>query len=452
MSIFESYERFTSPAFEFIIDLELNGIKYDVEGNRAMAARMVAEVEELETQIFEALGSTISLDSGDAMTNLLYVEKGFDVLTRTKTGEPSTDGEALAALAEKYELPWLKLIAKRKDIVSIYRTFIQNYVEDFVKPDGRIHSSYNLHGTSSFRISGDNPNFTQIPRPKHGYNIRDLFVPRPGYVFIALDFSSAEVKILGAISRDPMLLKAIEDGMDFHSFSASQMAGLDYDEFVKIVGDKTHPLNKEYKLKRQAAKTLTFGILYGSTARGVALSLNITIKEAEALIALYFDKFPLIKTYIDDMHNEARWNHFGVGPFGQRKMQYGTLGCFANTAVYNAALRNQQNVRIQGTSSSLGLACFAAGNEAIKKLGARSLATVYDSWEIECPIEHAAECLETCFYYMEEWPLENFDWLTLPVGVEAEISGKSWGQASVVHRGMNQAEIEEFLRKEQEEG
>lgn len=261
MSIFESYERFTSPAFEFIIDLELNGIKYDVEGNRAMAARMVAEVEELETQIFEALGSTINLDSGDAMTNLLYVEKGFDVLTRTKTGEPSTDGEALAALAEKYELPWLKLIAKRKDIVSIYRTFIQNYVEDFVKPDGRIHSSYNLHGTSSFRISGDNPNFTQIPRPKHGYNIRDLFVPRPGYVFIALDFSSAEVKILGAISRDPMLLKAIEDGMDFHSFSASQMAGLDYDEFVKIVGDKTHPLNKEYKLKRQAAKTLTFGIL-----------------------------------------------------------------------------------------------------------------------------------------------------------------------------------------------
>jgi DNA polymerase-1 len=459
MSIFESYERYTAPAFEFLVDLELNGILYDVRGNAAMAERMVTEVAALTEQISVALGEKavgLNLDSGDQMIKLLYEDFGFEVEHRTKTDEPSTDGEALAALAEKYDLDWLKLIAKRKDIISIYRTFVENYVKDFVKSDGRIHSSYNQHGTSSFRISGENPNFTQIPRPKHGYNIRDLFVPSHGYVFIALDFSSAEVKVLGAISQDPGLLKAIAEGLDFHSFSASQMHGIKYEDFMAVLNDGPkketgypgHPLFKKYKEMRQAAKVLTFSLLYGSTAGGIARQLKITVAEAQALMDLYFSKFPKIKDYIRDMHNEAIWNHFVVGPFGQRKMEYGTLPCFKGSAVYNGALRNAQNVRIQGPTSSLGLACFAAGNEAIKKYGGRSLATVYDSWELECPIENAAEVLETAFYYMDEWPLKEFDWLTLPIGVEAEISGKSWGQAQVIHRGATQQQIEAFLKAE----
>ena len=188
--------------------------------------------------------------------------------------------------------------------------------------------------------------------------------------------------------------------------------------------------------------------MYGSSAGGIAMQLNIPKNEAQALMDLYFSKFPKIKDYITDMHNEAKWNHFVVGPFGQRKMQYGTLPCFEGTAVYNGALRNAQNVRIQGPTSSLGLACFAAGNQAIKQYGARSLATVYDSWELECPIGRAAEVLETCFYYMDEWPIQQFDWLGLHIGVEAEISGKSWGQAQVIHRGATQADIEAFLEAE----
>lgn len=189
-------------------------------------------------------------------------------------------------------------------------------------------------------------------------------------------------------------------------------------------------------------------ILYGSTAGGIAMQLGISKDEAQALMNLYFSKFPKILDYITDMHNEAKWNHFVVSPFGQRKMQYGTLPCFQGTAVYNGALRNAQNVRIQGPTSSLGLACFAAGNQAIKQLGGRSLATVYDSWELECPIDKAAEVIETAFYYMDDWPLEHFDWLSLPIGVECEISGKSWGQCQVVHRGTNQHDIRAFLDAE----
>lgn len=261
MSILESYERFTQPAFQFIVDIEMNGICYDVEGNKAMGAKMLAEVAELEKEIFDALGFRLNLDSGEALAKLLYVDMGFVVAARTKSGDPSTDGDALVALAKLHDLHWLKLVAKRKDIISVYRTFIENYVADFVKKDGRIHPSYNMHGTSSFRISGESPNLTQLPRAKWGYNVRDLYIVPKGHVFIALDFSSAEVKVLGAISKDPMLLKAIEDGMDFHAFSASQMYGLDYNLVMEVLGDDTHPLYKDYKGRRQTAKTLTFSIL-----------------------------------------------------------------------------------------------------------------------------------------------------------------------------------------------
>lgn len=258
MSIVDSYDLYTNFAHEFIIDMELNGIKYDIAKNREIKGRMEAELAELEADIFEKIGKTINLDSGAVLSEFIYGEKGFKAESFTKTGEPSTDGDALKALAKQYpDETWLGVLAKRNDIASLYRTFIATYVEDFVKPDGRIHPSYNMFGTGSFRISGDTPNLTQLPRPKHGYNIRSCFTVDEGEVFIAFDFSSCEIKILGALCRDPKLLGAIRDGVDFHSFSAANMFRIDYDVFTAVIGNQDHHLHKEYKNYRQIAKVLT---------------------------------------------------------------------------------------------------------------------------------------------------------------------------------------------------
>ena len=438
-SILDSYEKYMAPAFEFIIDLEINGFKYDIEKNREINNQMVAEMKLLEEKVKPYTGD-INFDSGVELGKLLYEVKQFEPPFMTKSGEPATDGDALKELAKSTGQEWLEWLAKRNDIASTWRTFIRTYVEDFVKSDGRIHPSYNLHGTSSFRISGENPNLTQLPRPKHGYNIRQCFTVDSGYLFLALDFSSAEVKVLGALSKDPNILKAIEEGLDFHSFSASKMHGIPYEEFVAVLEDDNHPLKKKYKGMRQDAKALTFGILYGSTAGGVANSMGISYAEAEKLISLYFNAYPRVREYIENAHNMATWNNFVVTHFGQRKMQYGTMPVFKGTAVYNGALRNSQNVLVQSTTSTLGLFCFAKVNEAIKPYGARCLATVYDSLEIEVPIEHAAEVLELAFYYMNDYPVEVFDWLDLPIGAEAEI-GFNWGDAKVVHRGATQEDI-----------
>lgn len=455
-AIIKSVTEVEMVAHEYILDLEINGMKYDVDKNVEYANRMVEEIKTLEDKIFRVTGE-FNWNSGVEMQKLLYGKMGFEPPSLTKSGDPSTDGDALLTLAGldpmsfKYDAPdsskqWLADMAKMKDINAAYNTFVKTYVKDFVKRDGRIHPSYNLHGTSSFRITGSDPNLTQLPRAKHGYNLRECYTVEHGYVFLAADWSSAEVKILGALSRDKALLSAIEKGYDFHSFSASQMIGVPYEEFMAVLRGESSPLQKHYKQTRQSAKALTFGILYGSSVNGIAMNLNVSKEEAERLINLYFKAYPGVLKYVEDSHKMAEWNHFVTTPFGQRKQQYGTYPAFKYTAAYNAALRNSQNVRVQSTTSTAGLITFAAANEGVKKLNGKSICTVYDSAEFEVPIANAAQAVEQVFYFFDDWPVETFDWLDLPIGSEVEI-GFNWGQTSVVHRGTSQAEILEILEK-----
>lgn len=459
MSIMETNENVTKLAMEYILDMEINGLKYDIAKNQAISAKMVAEIAALDEEIFKTIPRTVNMDSGKEVTDLLYNQMGFTPPFLTKSGEPSTDGEALLTLAglnplnppKDYktpnpELQFLAWMAKRKDINSTHNTFIKTYVKDFVKRDGRIHPNYNLHGTSGFRISGDKPNLTQLPRPKHGYNIRECFIVEDKHVFIAFDFSSAEVKILGALCQDPAMLKAIEQELDFHSFSASSMLNVPYNEFMVVLSDKDHEKFKEYKGLRQTAKVLTFSILYGSSVGGIAMQLNVTKEEAQRLMDLYFNAYPGVKNFIEESHNMALWNQRVITPFGQRRQEYGTFKCFKPTAAFNAALRNSANVRVQSTTSTLGLIVFAHLNRAMKKLGAKAICTVYDSAEFEVPQDKAAEAIELCFYYLNEFPQKMFDWLTLPIGCEGEI-GLSWGQADVVHRGVTQEECDAIITK-----
>lgn len=174
------------------------------------------------------------------------------------------------------------------------------------------------------------------------------------------------------------------------------------------------------------------------------MSLGIERYEAQQLIDMYFKQYPLIQQYVEDSHLMAIHNEYIVTDFGQRKHEYGVKKIFKNSAVYNAALRNAQNVRVQSTTSTLGLYTFTRLNEAIKKIGGMSICTVYDSVELEVPIERAAEALEIAFYYMDDFPVKQFDWLDLPIGCEAEL-GFHWGDLTVVERGTTQKEIEAIL-------
>lgn len=452
-AIIEFMDKVEMPAHEFILDMEINGIKYDVDLNREQSRKISLELPELDEKIFTLYGDRFNPDSGKELAGILYGKLGFEPPSYTKKNEPSVDGDALSSLAKTHDLDWLRVLARRNNLASVDRTFFRNYVSDFVKSDGRVHPSYNMFGTSSFRISGTFPNLTQLPNAqtedKLGYYIRQCFLPDDGHLFLCVDQSSAEVKILGALCKDPKLLKAIAEGKDFHSYSASQMHGIDYDEFVAYINyegeDKdTLAVKKKYKALRQGAKALTFGILYGSSVRGIAHTLGITEPEATRLIAMYFKQFPLIEVYVNDSHKMALYNHYVMNNFGQCKREFGAMPIFKKTAVYNAALRNAQNVRVQSTASTTGLYAFTVLNDTVKPLGAKSLCTVFDSWECSVPYAKAAEVVEATFYTMEDRLVEEFEWLDLPIAVDVEL-GKNWGQMVAIHRGTTQKQIEALM-------
>lgn len=269
-AIIDFMHKLEMPAHEFIIDMEINGIKYDVELNRSRSKQIEAELPELEDKVFTLFGSRFNPDSGKEMSKILYGDLGLTPPSFTKKGEPSVDGDALSTLAKEHNLEWLSVLARRNNLASVHRTFFRSYVDDFVKRDGRIHPSYNLFGTSSFRISGDSPNLTQIPNEvterRLGYSIKECYTVDPGYLFLCADFSSCEVKVLAALCKDPKLMKAIADGLDFHSYSASSMYGIPYDEFIHILeyhGDEPQmvALKKKYKNMRQGSKALTLNLL-----------------------------------------------------------------------------------------------------------------------------------------------------------------------------------------------
>jgi DNA polymerase-1 len=283
-----------------------------------------------------------------------------------------------------------------------------------------------------------------LPRPKHGFNVRDCYTVPEGYAFVCLDFSSAEVKILANMAKEPAMLRAIVEGLDFHSFSASEMYGIPYDVLYEVVKNEDHHLHKEYKGYRQIAKVLTFSLLYGSSAGGIATQLNLEKSESERLVDLYFKAFPGVRNFIESAHKMAELNQYVITPLGQRKREYGTYKCFKPTAAYNAALRNAQNVLIQSTTSSVGLITFAELNARLKPLGVISTCTVYDSVEMEVPIDKVAEVVNLSYDILNNWPVEKFDFLELPIGCDCEV-GISWGELRGVHQGVTQEEVVKIL-------
>ena len=329
-------------ALQFMVDMRVNGIAYDVSLNEEYGKQMEQHIAALEAKIKRELGvEEINLDSDTDMEALLFGKLGLSTSVKTKGGKPSISGDALQEMFNTYGHSWLKDLIIRNDVASVYRSFILDYVPKFVKRDGRIHPNYNLHGTSSHRISGDNPNLLNIPSPKHGYNIRSLYRVDNGNAFLTFDFSSCEVKVLAALCKDPKMLESIEKGLDFHTFTAAQMYKIPYDELNAVIKaeDKNDPRFKVYKNYRKNAKAVTFGILYGSSVGGVAMNIGCTNEEAQKIIDSYFVTYPKIKEFVARCHKEAELNKWIYTVFGQRKMEYGLLDMFRGTAVYNAALR-----------------------------------------------------------------------------------------------------------------
>lgn len=413
-------------ALDFLLELEYNGIGFDLPYYYALRSSVENTLEQLQDAIGD-LG--FSVTSGPKLMEYVYETRGFKPTTYTAKGQPSIDYDTLTS----YDDPELNNIAKFNELQSLYSTFLSGYHLN-VKRDGRIHPNYNLHGTSSHRITGTNPNLTQLPRDREGISFRTCFSAEPGYVFLAADYSSAEVKMLAAVSRDPALLVAAREGRDFHSSTAAELLHIPYEEFIDRRKNGTKEQKEECDRLRQNAKSITFAILYGSSEYSVATKLGISKEEAHELFRLYFETYPGIEAYVNDAHFTSRANKMVMTNMGQIRREYGLLPWFGERplsrteSVYNYSLRNSQNVIIQSATSTLCLMAFSELADRIKGIGGKAVCTVYDSVEMEVPESRLQEAVGLVHYCLEQWPMEQFSWLDFPMQVDIE-AGPNWGQA-----------------------
>ena len=285
-------------------------------------------------------------------------------------------------------------------------------LQDHINPDtGRVHTSYSIAGASTGRLASTDPNLQNIPiRSEEGRRIREAFVAEPGKVLVALDYSQIELRILAHIANIPELKQAFQDGIDIHALTASEMFGVPLDEMTSDV--------------RRQAKAINFGVIYGISGFGLARNLRIPRAEAQGFIDRYFERFPGIRTYMNDTKAFAKEHGFVQTLFG-RKIHTPEISAKGPRAGF--AQRAAINAPIQGTAADVIRRAMIRMPNAIKGLPATMLLQVHD--ELLFEVEKGAEdaLIDAARHVMENAadPVVKLDVkLTVDAGI-----GSNWAEA-----------------------
>jgi DNA polymerase I-like protein with 3'-5' exonuclease and polymerase domains len=275
----------------------------DAEELRRQTADLGRRMLAAQQKATELAGRSFNLDSPKQLQALLFDELKLPALVKTPTGAPSTNEEALEAIADQHELP--RVILEYRGLAKLRSTYTEKLPE-MVNPDtGRVHTSYHQAGAATGRLSSSDPNLQNIPiRSDDGRRIRTAFVAPPGRKLVACDYSQIELRIMAHLSEDPALLRAFAEGADIHRATAAEVFG----KSIEAVSSN----------ERRAAKAINFGLMYGMGAFGLARQLGIGRVEAQDYIALYFSRYPGVRDYMERTRQQARDLGYVETVFGRR--------------------------------------------------------------------------------------------------------------------------------------
>ena len=294
------YEDIETPLVYSLNDMEEAGILVDRKALDAYAAQLAAEIKELEAGVYEACGEPFNLNSPAQLGMILFERLGLPGAKKTKSGY-STAADVLNKLAPDY--PVVEQILRYRALTKLYSTYAAGLTA-YIAGDGRIHGTFNQTVTATGRISSTDPNLQNIPvRTAEGKEIRKVFVPAEGFVFVDADYSQVELRILAALSGDERLIKAYRDAVDIHSLTASEVFHVPLDEVTPEM--------------RRNAKAVNFGIVYGISAFGLGEGLSISRKEAQEYIRQYFETYPRVKEFLDGQVQFAKEHGYVTTAFGR---------------------------------------------------------------------------------------------------------------------------------------
>ncbi len=403
------YETLERPMVPVLAGMERSGIKVDRDTLSRMSNAFAQKMAGLEDEIYEMVGRKFNVGSPAQVGEILFDEMSLEGGKKGKTGKYATGADVLEDLATEHELPGLVLDWRQ---LSKLKSTYTDALQDHINPDtGRVHTSYSIAGASTGRLASTDPNLQNIPiRTEEGRRIREAFVSEPGKTLVALDYSQIELRILAHIAKIPELKQAFDDGIDIHALTASEMFDVPLDEMTPDV--------------RRQAKAINFGVIYGISGFGLARNLRIPRAEAQGFIDRYFERFPGIRTYMDDTKAFAKEHGYVQTLFG-RKIHTPNIGAKGPHAGF--AARAAINAPIQGTAADVIRRAMIRMPDAIANLPATMLLQVHDELLFEVEDSAVDDLINVARGVMEgaNNPVVHLDVkLTVDAG-----QGQNWAEA-----------------------
>lgn len=406
MKSYQLFSEIEMPLVFTLFRMEKEGVAVKREALREYGEKLGERIEVLEQEIFDMAGETFNINSPKQLGVILFEKLRMPYGKKTKTGY-STSAEVLEKL--RFESPIVELILEYRQLTKLKSTYADG-LSAYIDLDGRIRSTFNQMITATGRLSSTEPNLQNIPvRMELGRQIRKVFVPREGYVFLDADYSQIELRVLAHMSGDERLIEAYRENADVHRTTAALVFHVPYEEVTE--------------LQRRNAKAVNFGIVYGISGFGLSRDLNITKKQAEAYIADYFATYPNVKEYMDSLVEMGKTKGYVTSMFGRRRPIPELKS--KNFMQRQFGERIAMNSPIQGTAADIIKIAMIHVDEKLreKKLASRLILQIHDELLIETREDEIGVVKEI----LEHEMVAAAD-LTVPLIAEVK-QGNSWYEA-----------------------
>jgi DNA polymerase-1 len=335
-SLRKVYEDIEIPLVPVLAEMEQRGVLIDVNQLRLQSQQLGKRMVELQQQAYQVAGHEFSLDSPKQLQAVLFDELKLPVKVKTPTGQPSTNEEALDAIADAHELP--RIILDYRGLAKLRSTYTDKLAGNVNPHTGRVHTSYHQGAVATGRVSSSDPNLQNIPvRTEEGRRIRQAFVAPEGWSILAADYSQIELRIMAHLSGDEGLLRAFQEGGDVHRATAAEVFG------VAPAEVSTN--------QRRAAKAINFGLMYGMSAFGLARQLGVDRGEASDYMARYFTRYPGVHAFMEATREQAHRDGYVETIFGRRLYLENLTA--RNQALRAGAERAAVNAPMQGSAADI---------------------------------------------------------------------------------------------------
>ncbi|MGA7439132.1 MAG: DNA polymerase I [Luteibacter sp.] len=395
------------PVVPVLAKMEQTGVLIDANELRMQSQQLGKRMLELQQQAYAAAGHEFNMDSPKQLQVVLFEELGLPAKVKTPTGQPSTNEEALEALADSHELP--RLILDYRGLAKLRSTYTDKLAGIVNPRTGRVHTSYHQGAVATGRISSSDPNLQNIPvRTEEGRRIRQAFVAPPGWRIVAADYSQIELRIMAHLSGDEGLVRAFSEGGDVHRATAAEVFGVAPEEVTTN--------------QRRAAKAINFGLMYGMSAFGLARQLGVDRGEASDYMARYFSRFAGVRAFMDATREQAHEKGYVETLFGRRLYLENLKS--RNQALRAGAERAAINAPMQGTAADIikramiAVAAWIEGRDDV-----RLLMQVHDELVLEVR-DDAVEAVKVAI----ETKMSGAASLTVPLQVSVGV-GTNWDEA-----------------------